>query len=973
MENKVTHGFELTRRQEIKEIGATINYYKHLKSGAELIYLENEDNNKVFNITFRTVPEDDTGCPHILEHSVLNGSKNFPAKGTFMELIKGSLNTFINAMTSSDWTSYPVASTNDKDFINLMRVYLDAVLNPLIYEDPRILQQEGWHYELFDKEGEINYRGVVYNEMKGAFSSVDSIIVRNSTNAQFPDTPYGFESGGDPDAIPQLTQEKFAEFHSKYYHPSNSLLWLYGDINLDETLKIINDSYLKDFDDPKIEISFPMQKPFAEPKKLTMQYPLGDDMEIEGEYHMTLNYSYGRATDPYLGTSLQILAELLMNTPASPLKLAIRQSGLCKDSMIYARADVVQPTIHIILKQIKKEDLPKLSELINQEMQRIAREGFDKKLIEATLNAREFALREAQMQNFPKGLFYSLSSIGQWIHGGDPIVDLAFEDYLAHLRKGITEPLYEKLLEEVLLKNKHRSEIVFEPVPGMIAAGEERVRKELEDYKNSLSEKEIEELIEMNIKLKEWQETPDSEEDMLKIPMLSLSDVDTKANFHEPIVEKKEGWTLLRNPVHTNGIVYIAGYLDLAHAPAEDIPWIRLYSQLLGQIESENYGIAELNNEIRNNTGGISLNAGVYSEVDNPNIVMPKLVLSGKAVAAKTPQLIKLMAEFILRPLFKDEGRIKSLISEFKAGAEQRTMSVGHGVAITRMLAYVSKLHKTQDSFTGLGYLHFLSDVEKQMESDMAGIIAKLNEVQKRYLIKDNLVLSLTANEELIPAAQAELDKLLPQLSQESYAAAKEAASPAMKKEGITAPIKVQYVVKGGDFRNKGYKYSGKMMVLGSILSTEHLYKELRVKGGAYGGGGGFRQDGLMFFYSYRDPNLQESLEVYNGVADSLKAFDVNRREMDKFILGVISSLDYPKTPETIGVEAGVNYITGMNKELTQKIRDEVLSTNVEDIRGFAEIIEKVMADNHYAVVGSETKVKENSALFDEIIPVIKK
>ncbi len=973
MEKKITHGFELTRRQEIKEIGSTINYFKHLKSGADMIYLENEDTNKVFNITFRTVPEDDTGCPHILEHSVLNGSKNFPAKGTFMELIKGSLNTFINAMTFSDWTTYPVASTNDKDFLNLMRVYLDAVLNPLIYEDHRILQQEGWHYELFDKEGEINYRGVVYNEMKGAFSSVISTIVRNSRNVQFPDTPYGFESGGDPDAIPQLTQEKFADFHRKYYHPSNSLIWLYGDIDLDETLKIINEDYLKDFDDPKIEISLPLQKPFDEPKKLTKQYPLGDDMEPEGEYYMTLNYTYGKATDPYLGVSLQILGELLMNTPASPLKAAIRNSGLCKDSAISVGADIVQPTVHIVLNQIKKEDLPKLSELIENELQRIVREGFDKKLIEATLTAREFFLREAQMQNFPKGLFYSLGAMGQWNHGGDPIDSLAFEDYLVHLRKGITEPLYENLLEEVMLKNNHRSEVVFEPVPGMIAAGEEKIRKELAEYKNSLSEKEIEELIEMNIKLKEWQETPDSEEDMLKIPLISLSDVDTKATFNQPIVEEKEGWTLLKNPIHTNGIVYISSYLDLAHAPIEDISWICLYTQLLGQIDSENYSFAELNNEIRNNTGGIVMNTQVYGEIENPENVMPKLMLTGKAIADKTPQLIKLMAEFALHPLFEDEGRIKSLLSELKSGTEQRTINMGHVVAITRMLAPISKFHRIQDAYGGLDYLHFLSDITKQMESDMAGIIAKLKEVQKRYLTKDGLVLSLTANEELLPKAEGELDKLLTQLAQESHAPAEEAASLKKKKEGITAPIKIQYVVKGGNFREKGYDYSGKMMVLGNILGTEHLYKELRVKGGAYGGGPGFRQDGTMFFYSYRDPNLQESLDVYNGVAESLRAFDVNRREMDKFILGVISSLDHPKTPETIGTEAAVNYITGMNKELFQKIRDEVLSTNVEDIKAYAEMIEEVMKDNHYTVVGSETKVKEASALFDEIIPFIKK
>ncbi|MDD4231163.1 MAG: insulinase family protein [Candidatus Cloacimonetes bacterium] len=970
---KLLHGFELLQSQKIKELNCTYNRYRHQKSGADLIHLSCLDNNKAFNITFKTIPEDDTGCPHILEHSVLNGSKNYPAKGTFMELIKGSLNTFINAMTSSDWTSYPVASTNDKDFVNLMRVYLDAVLYPRIYDDPKILAQEGWHYELFSEDGEINYRGVVYNEMKGAFSSVDSIVSRQCMHAQFPDTPYGFESGGDPDAIPKLNQEKFIAFHAKYYHPSNSKIWLYGDMDIDATLQIIDAEYLSNFEDPGFKVEMPEQKPFRAAKKLKLQYPLADDTDLTDEYYLALNFSYGKVTEPFLDQKISLMSELLMHYPASPLKNAIRESGLCKDSSISVQGDILQPTISIICKHIKKENLDALAQIIRKEIARICKDGFDKKLMEAIINYKEFFLREAQLNRFPKGLFYNLYCIGLWNHGGDPLNFLAFEGYLKVLRKGLSEPLFEQLLQNIFVDNPHQSEIHFEPVPGLIAKQEAVTRTELDAYKKTLNKKQINELIEQNLELKKWQEFPDSEEDLNRIPLLSLDDVDPKAQALPCEIEKNKDYTLLKHPVHTNGIAYLKVYFDLAHAAYEDLPWIRLYTQLLGQINSKNYSYAELSNEISNHTGGISLQLDIANSYQTPDDILPKLILSGKAIVNKTPKLMELSAEYALKAVLDNPSRLKSLIQELKAAMEENAITAGMTHTINRMFAPFSQYHALRDKVYGLDYLYFLTELARNMDTDIDKIIVELKWVQDHYFNIHNSIVSITANEDLIPQVVDQLPTLITQFSTEARNPINQEFITRNINEGIAAPIKIQYVVKGGNFFRKGYSYSGKLRVLSNILSNEFLYKELRVKGGAYGGGANFGMDGYQFFYSYRDPNLKESLQTYNEVPEYIRRFQCSKRDMDKYILGDISIMDYPKTPEGIGAQSDRDFITGFTQEDRQQIRDEVLSTTLQDLRQYADMVQAIMDKNHYAVMGNEAKIKESADIFDIITPIYKK
>ncbi len=969
---KTKHGFELLESREITEIRTIAHRYLHKKSGTELLYLECDDTNKVFNIGFKTIPEDDTGCPHILEHSVLNGSEAYPAKGTFMELIKGSLNTFINAMTAPDWTTYPVASTNDKDFMNLMKVYLDAVLKPLIHQEDRIMDQEGWHYELHDPDGEIEYRGVVYNEMKGAFSSVDSIVSRYCTKAQFPDTPYGFESGGDPEAIPELTHEKFKAFHKKYYHPSNSKIALYGNLDIDAALQMIDTDYLSHYKAPGEQIEFPLQKPFAKVKKMELEYPLADGQQPEGQYYLALNYTYGKITDPHLSGALSLLNDILMRSPASPLKKAIRDSGLCKDSSTTLSADILQPTISIVCKQVKQEDLEPLAKIIHDELKRIVKQGLDKHLIEAMINSREFFLREAQIQRFPKGLYYILGSLGEWLHGGDPLEVISFEDFLKEVKRGLTEPYFENLIEAVFLKNKHASQVTFVPVPGLIARQDAELKERLAAYKKSLNKKQIEQLIKQTQELTEWQETPDTHEDIQKIPLLSLDDVDPKAAEFPTDKEVWREFTLLKHPLNTNGIVYFRAYFDMAHAAEADLPWLMLYTQLLGQINSQNYSYADLSNEIQTHTGGISVAMDIYNSYQTPDDIIPKLIISGKAVKDKVPRLMELAAEFAMHPSFDDPDRIKSLIRELKARMEMNVIQGGVSIAIKRMFAPFSQLHDWQDKTSGLAYYHFLVELESRLDEDINEIMGELIWVQKNFFGSQNLLISLTANEEILPNAFDELGAFISHVAQDHYAPVPHQFITRNVNEGIPAPVKIQYVVKGGNFFRKGYSYTGKLRVLSNILSNEYLYKELRVKGGAYGGGAGFTLDGYQYFYSYRDPNLRETLDVYDSVPEYLRNFDCEPREMVKYILGEISSLDYPRTPEATGVQADLDYITGFTYADRQQIRDEVLATKAEDIRSYADMIEAIMTKNHYAVFGNEDKIKQAAEFFDVITPVYK-
>lgn len=968
----VQNGFLLKETREIPEIKATASLYQHTKSGAELMHIQAADTNKVICAAFKTTPQDSTGVPHILEHSVLNGSKNFPSKNTFMELLKGSLHTFVNAMTGPDMTFYPVASTNATDFMNLSRVYMDAVFFPRIYDCPEILQQEGWHYEMNSPEDELNIRGVVFNEMKGAFSSPDSLIYRVSRHVLFPDNTYGVESGGDPDHIPELDYESFLAFHKKYYHPSNCRIVTYGDLDIDAMLQMLDADYLSHFDRDPHAVKIPLQKPFKKAKRTSYEYPVEEGRPLDDQYHFSMSWSFSNITDLHESQALGIMMELLMQSTASPLKRKLQESGLASDYYGIASTDMLQPALTFVCKNASQENIPLLEELIMTEVKRIALEGFDKKLIEAVINSREFFLREGQMRHFPRGLFHAWSILPSWMHNDDPFSTLGFEGLLAEFRKGLTEPYFEQLLEKALIQNHHSAAITFVPVPGLLAKKDKELKEKLAARKAQMSSSEIEALVEMNRKLLAWQSAPEDPADIERIPVLSLSDIDTKAPEYPIEVEQWKEFTALKHEVNTNGIVYLRAYFDLAHATEEDLPWLSIYADLVGQVDSEHYSYADLSNETDIHTGGIDLSLNLINSYLDPDLVLPKFVVTGKAVVAKSARLMDLAAEHALKPVFTDKTRLMSLIREIKSRAEGMLMQQGVVVAINRMFAPFSQIHHWSDLTSGLGYYHFIADLEKKASTDLDAIIHNLEQVRGRFFNQHNLMISLTAGKDEIDEAFGHLMPVVKDISSAPVEPAEYHFHTANLNEGIYAPVQVQFCAKGGNFFRKGYSYSGKLRVLKNVLSTEFLHKELREKGGAYGAMCNFSLAGYQYFCSYRDPNLSETLSVYDRVPEYLRGFDCPKREMDKFIIGDISSLDYPLTPEQIGATADDDYITGFTHADRQQIRDEVLSTTQADIRAYADMIEDIMVKNHICVFGNEQKVQEAAELFDKLTPVFK-
>ncbi len=964
------HGFVQKDTQPISELKTEALVFEHVKSGARLIFLKNDDPNKVFCATFKTPPEDHSGCPHILEHSVLNGSRNFPSKSPFMELVKGSMQTFLNAMTGSDRTMYPVASTNDKDFFNLMEVYLDAVFFPNIYDKPETLAQEGWHHELLDPNEEIVYKGVVYNEMKGAFSSPDVLLFKLNQQMQFPDNAYGFESGGDPKHIPELTHDKFCAFHSKYYHPSNSRIYLYGDLDLEPALQMINDKYLSKFDRTQIDSKIEPQKPFKAVKRVSIPYPVDAEADTSSGRYFSMNYTYGDVLDAPTVVAMEAMIDILMDSPASPLKQVILASGMTSDSYAYVDHRALQPTISIICKDVSEENTPKLEMLILSELQRIVRDGIDKKLIEATINSKEFALREAQMQGFPKGLMYGMMINSTWLFDGDPFVYLRYEPLMENLRKGLSEPMFEQLIEKTILSNKHASIIVMSPEPGLNDKVDLEIAEELRQYKASLSDAQIRDLVAYNEKLIAWQNEPDKAEDLDKIPFISLGDINPKAETIPLEIEPWKEFTLLKHNIKTNGIIYLRTYFDLAHAEETDLPWIALYSYLAGKLNTDAYGYAELANEIDINTGGINLGLSLYNDYLDPDLVIAKLQLSGKALVSKAQELINLATEFALKPVFDDKSRIMQLIREQSSRLESSFMMAGHSVAVQRLLSPMSQYANWSDKTSGLGYYHFLQNLIQGFDTNTDQIVEELEWVRKTFFTQHKLAISLTSDEEGIQQTFEYLHPVIASISPEAYQPIEQIHTAKDFNEAIYAPVNVQFCAKGGNFFRKGYSYTGKLKVLKSILMNDFLYNEIRVKGGAYGIMSNFNTTGQMYFVSYRDPNLEQTLETFDKVAEYLRNFQCSPRELEKYIIGEISTLDYPNTPSAAASISDDHYFTGFTQQDKQQIRDEVLATKAEDIAGFADMIEDLMSKNHYCVFGNEARIRAAEKLFDKITPV---
>ncbi len=964
--NQKLYGFTLVRKTEIPETDSYAYLFSHEKSGARLFFLENDDDNKVFSISFRTPPTDDTGVAHIVEHSVLCGSRKYPLKEPFVELVKGSLNTFLNAMTYPDKTMYPVASRNAKDFQNLMDVYLDAVFYPAMRENPQILMQEGWHYEIENPNDPLTYSGVVYNEMKGALSSSEDLLESCIMTSLFPDTTYGRESGGDPAAIPALTQDAFIGFHSKYYHPSNSYIFLYGDMDIEEKLKYLDEAYLSHFDKIPVPSKIERQKPFTKTARMRKPYPIATGEQTEEKTFLAKSWLVGDVLDMKTMMGLEILEHALLRTQAAPLRKALLDAKLGKDVDSIFENEVLQPFFSIILDNSDEKYAEDFERVVQETLEKIVNDGIDRKLFEASINLLEFRLRESDFGATPKGLVYGIRSMRSWLYDGEPETALRYEENLHSIKEALDHGYFEELIRTYLLENPHKSFVILYPDTEMRARRDKEQEEKLASIKQTMSEKEIEAAIKSARALKQRQQAPETEEALASIPMLSLSDIRKEA-YDLPLEEREvNGVKVLFSNVPTNGILYLTLFFDAQTVPQEDLFYLYLLSDILSDVDTEKRGYAELANAKNLLTGGISIDVMTYAKKNVPDSSLPKFRVKVKALTEKLPKVFALLEEILTKSSFTDGKRIRALIEQEETSIALGLQRAANQIIVSRLDSYLSDA----GAYTDAGILPFYSFL-KGFQEDFDNNLKKMQQVfaglLTRVINTNHLIASVTMAARDYDAFVVPFKQLLASLSKKKFPVQKYHWEHKAKNEGLMSASQVQYVAKGADYMRLGYAYTGSMNVLMTMLRYDYFWTKIRVQGGAYGAFTNFTNTGFMYFGSYRDPHLKETLDVFDRTAEYVKNFDASDREMDKFIIGTMSTVDAPLTPKMKGELAASCYLRGFTKADRQKARDEILNTRQQDIRNLAPMIDACMKENILCVFGGEEAIRGAKDVFGEI------
>ncbi len=964
------NAYEVLEQRPLDDLHSEGCILRHKKSGARIAVIANDDDNKVFYVGFRTPPEDSTGVPHIIEHTVLCGSDKYPVKDPFVELVKGSLNTFLNAMTYPEKTIYPVASCNDKDFQNLMSVYMDAVFHPNIYKYQEIFKQEGWHYELEDEDSPITINGVVYNEMKGAFSSADDVLQRQILNSLFPDTPYRNESGGDPDFIPDLTYEAYLDFHRRYYHPCNSYIYLYGDMDVAEKLRWLDEEYLSHYEKITIDSAIREQKPFAKPVELVKKYPISSTETEEDNTYLSYNLVVGTVLDKKLYLAFDILDYALVSAPGAPVKKALLDAGIGKDITGGYDSGTMQPIFSFIAKNANGSQKEEFLSVIRETLKQQVKDGIDKKALLAGINGSEFRYREADFGQFPKGLLYGIQCLDSWLYDDmQPFMHLEASETYRFLKEQVKTDYFEQLIQTYLLDNPHASVVVIEPEKGLNAKKEEQLAKKLAAYKESLSKEEIQQLIADTKHLKQYQEEPSPREDLEKIPMLCREDMKREA---APLINQErevDGVTVIHHSMFSNGIAYLRFLFDIRDFAVEDIPYVGLLKYVLGYVDTEHYGYAELSNEINIHTGGIGCSFGVYPHMSGEEQMKVMFEVKTKVLMEELPEAGKLITEMIKTSILSDEKRLLEILGQLKSRLQASLSSVAHSVASMRAMSYFSRAAYYQDAVGGILFEQKIADLAEHFEEKKADLIAKLEELTRRIFTPERMSVSVVCEEKDFEAVGREIGQLKQALYPSEGTAVRNLPPLVLeqKNEGFTDASKVQYVARTGNFKRHGFEYNGALRILKVIMGYDYLWINIRVKGGAYGCMNSYMRNGDTYFVSYRDPNLEKTNEIYDGIPEYLENFTADERDMTKYIIGTVSDLDTPLNPNAKGARSMTALLQGITQEDLQRERDEVIGATEKDIRALKDMIASVLEEHNLCVIGNEEKLNEQKELFTEL------
>lgn len=964
--------YEILDEHRVEDVQSDGFILRHKKSGARIAILSNNDDNKVFYIGFRTPPEDETGVPHIIEHTTLCGSKKFPVKDPFIELAKGSLNTFLNAMTYPDKTVYPVASCNDQDFKNLMDVYLDAVFNPNITKYEEIFKQEGWHYELTGKDDELKINGVVYNEMKGAYSSPDEVLSSQIYRSLFPDNTYSKDSGGNPEYIPKLTYEAYLDFYHKYYHPSNSYIYLYGDMDVVERLEWLDKEYLSLYDYKKVNSEINKQPAFDEIKNVEAQYSITMDDTQENKTYLSYNRVVGDTLDEMLYQAFDVLDYALVSSPGAPVKQALIDAGIGDDVYGSYDAGILQPVFSFVAKNANASQADEFESIIENTLKEVVKTGINKEALLAGINSSEFKFREADFGQFPKGLLFGLNCLDSWLFDDmKPFIHLECLGTFAKLRKAVDTDYFEKLIQEYLLDNTHGSSVTVKPKRGLGNEREEALAKELSDYKASLSDEEIKKLIEDTEHLKKYQEEPSSDEDLRKLPMLTRADMKKNAMPFSNIEDELLDVKVVRHDIESNGIDYISFLFDAGDFAQSELGYLGFFTNALGLVSTERYSYTDLANATNIYTGGISTGTASHPDIKDRNNFVFKFEVKLKVLEKNLDKALELMEQMLLSSDFTDTKRLGELVAQIKARLQANLSSSGHLVAAMRSMSSFSRYALYQDELKGVAFYRSICCIEKELSESPKSVSDKLAAIAKKLFARNRMLISFTGNNEAYGNAKPSLEKVIAGFNKMSAVGNQAEVHFNTAKEAFIDASQIQYVAKTGDFICEGYEYTGALRLLRIILSYDYLWINVRVKGGAYGCMNTFLRSGESYFVSYRDPNLSDTLDVYDRIPEYIKNFSPDERDMTKYIIGTFSALDTPMNPEAKGSRSLSAYLEGITYEQIQKERNEILNAQPEDIRRLADLVEAVLKKDSICVIGNENMIKESAGLFENVEKLI--
>lgn len=964
--------YEILDEHRVEDVQSDGFILRHKKSGARIAILSNNDDNKVFYIGFRTPPEDETGVPHIIEHTTLCGSKKFPVKDPFIELAKGSLNTFLNAMTYPDKTVYPVASCNDQDFKNLMDVYLDAVFNPNITKYEEIFKQEGWHYELTGKDDELKINGVVYNEMKGAYSSPDEVLSSQIYRSLFPDNTYSKDSGGNPEYIPKLTYEAYLDFYHKYYHPSNSYIYLYGDMDVVERLEWLDKEYLSLYDYKKVNSEINKQPAFDEIKNVEAQYSITMDDSQENKTYLSYNRVVGDSLDEMLYQAFDVLDYALVSSPGALVKQALIDAGIGDDVYGSYDAGILQPVFSFVAKNANASQADEFESIIESTLKEVVKTGINKEALLAGINSSEFKFREADFGQFPKGLLFGLNCLDSWLFDDmKPFIHLECLGTFAKLRKAVDTDYFEKLIQEYLLDNTHGSSVTVKPKRGLGNEREEALAKELSDYKASLSDEEIKKLIEDTEHLKKYQEEPSSDEDLRKLPMLTRADMKKNAMPFSNIEDELLDVKVVRHDIESNGIDYISFLFDAGDFAQSELGYLGFFTNALGLVSTEKYSYTDLANATNIYTGGISTGTASHPDIKDRNNFVFKFEVKLKVLEKNLDKALELMEQMLLTSDFTDTKRLGELVAQIKARLQANLSSSGHLVAAMRSMSSFSRYALYQDELKGVAFYRSICRIEKELSESPKSVSDKLAAIAKKLFARNRMLISFTGNNKAYGNAKPSLEKVIAGFNKMSAVGNQAEVHFNTAKEAFIDASQIQYVAKTGDFICEGYEYTGALRLLRIILSYDYLWINVRVKGGAYGCMNTFLRSGESYFVSYRDPNLSDTLDVYDRIPEYIKSFSPDERDMTKYIIGTFSALDTPMNPEAKGSRSLSAYLEGITYEQIQKERNEILNAQPEDIRRLADLVEAVLKKDSICVIGNENMIKESAGLFENVEKLI--